>query len=362
VYIDDVIITTQKGLSLIDDLKETFDNLDKFRLKLNPTKCSFGVPAGELLGYLVSARGIEANPDKIQAIVTMRRPTKLKEIQQLTGRVEALSRFVARLGEKALPFYALIKQGEKFEWNEEADRAFEHLNRTISTSPILVAPKEKEPLLLYIAATPQAVSTVLVVEREEEGKLHGVQRPVYFISEVLSPSKQRYPHYQKLAYGVFTTARKLRHYFSAHPIIVVNKAPLSNILNNPEATGRVSLWGIKLSPRDITYEKRKAIKSQILPDFVAEWMELQTTRPPDLSRTWTMNFDGSKRLEGAGAGVILISPQDDKMKYVLRMTLPNASNNEAEYEALIHGMKMAKACGATRLKVFGDSNSWRSKS
>ena len=154
VYIDDVIITTRIGSSLIDDLRETFDNLDKYRLKLNPTKCSFGVPAGGLLGYLVSARGIEANPEKIQAILTMRKPTKLKEIQQLTGRVAALSRFVARLGEKALPFYALIKQGEKFVWNEEADRAFEHLKRTISTPPVLVAPREKEPLLLYIAATP----------------------------------------------------------------------------------------------------------------------------------------------------------------------------------------------------------------
>ncbi len=234
VYIDDVVITSKKGATLIEDLKETFDNLDKFCLKLNPTKCSFGVPAGELLGFLVSARGIEANPDKIQAIVTMRKPTKLKEIQQLTGRVAALSRFVARLGEKALPFYALINQGDKFQWNEEADRAFEDLKRTISTPPILVAPKEKEPLLLYIAATPQVISTVLVVEREEEGKLHGVQRPVYFISEVLSPSKQQYPQYQKLAYGVITTTRKLRHYFSAHPIIVVNEAPLSNILNNPK--------------------------------------------------------------------------------------------------------------------------------
>ena len=137
VYIDDVVITTKQGLSLVDDLCETFD---KFRIKLNPTKCSFGVPAGELLGYLVSARGIEANPEKIQAILTMKKPTKLKEVQQLTGRVAALSRFVARLGEKTLPFYALIKQGENFEWNEEADKAFEHLKRTISTPPVLVAP------------------------------------------------------------------------------------------------------------------------------------------------------------------------------------------------------------------------------
>jgi hypothetical protein len=81
-----------------------------------------------------------------------------------------------------------------------------------------------------------------------------------------------------------------------HPIIVVNEAPLSNILNNPAATGRVSLWGIKLSPLDITYEKQKAIKSQVLPDFTAEWLELQNTGPPDLSSVWTMYFDGSKRV------------------------------------------------------------------
>jgi ribonuclease HI len=155
---------------------------------------------------------------------------------------------------------------------------------------------------------------------------------------------------------VFTTTRKLRQYFAVHPIIVVNEAPLSNILNNPAATGRVSLWEIELSPLDITYEKRKAIKSQVLPDFIAEWLELQNTGPPDLSSVWTMYFDGSKRVQGAGAGVVLISPQGDKLKYVLRMNFLQASNNEAGYEALLHGMKMAKACGATRLKIFGDSN------
>jgi hypothetical protein len=121
---------------------------------------------------------------------------------------------------------------------------------------------------------------------------HRVQRPVYFLSEVLSPTKQRYPHYQKLAYSMFTTAWKLRQYFAVHPIIVVNEAPLSNILNNPAATGRVSLWGIKLSPLDITYEKWKAIKSQVLPDFTSEWLELQNIGPPDLSSVWTMYFDG----------------------------------------------------------------------
>ena len=127
VYIDDVVITTKQGSSLIDDLRETFDNLDKFRLKLNPTKCSFGVPAGELLGYLVSARGIEANPKKIEAILTMKRPTKLKEVQQLAGRVAALSRFIARLREKALPLYALMRKTSKFEWTDAAQAALDEL-------------------------------------------------------------------------------------------------------------------------------------------------------------------------------------------------------------------------------------------
>ena len=134
-----------------------------------------------------------------------------------------------------------MKKSEKFEWTNEAERASEDLKRLLSTSPILVTPKEKEQMLLCISATNQVVSTVLVVEQAEEGKAHGVQRPVYYLSEVLSPAKQRYPHYQKLAYGVFMSARKLQHYFMEHPIVVVSEAPLSNILNNPDATGRVSL-------------------------------------------------------------------------------------------------------------------------
>jgi hypothetical protein len=105
-----------------------------YKLKLNPIKCSFGVPVGQLLGFLVLARGIEANPEKIQAILTMSKPTKLHEIQQLAGRVAALSRFVARIGEKALPFYAPMKiLDKKFEWIEEVDQAFAHILKVLAT-------------------------------------------------------------------------------------------------------------------------------------------------------------------------------------------------------------------------------------
>jgi hypothetical protein len=176
VYINDIVITTRKEESLIDDLKETFDNFGRYKLKLNPTKCSFGVSAGQLLGFLVSTRGIEANPEKIQAILTMGKPAKLHEVQQLAGRVAALSQSVARLGEKDPPFYTLMKKSnKKFKWIEEADATFSQLKKVFSTPPVLVVPKEREPLLLYIAATHQVVSTVLVVEQSEEGKAHRVQ-------------------------------------------------------------------------------------------------------------------------------------------------------------------------------------------
>jgi hypothetical protein len=120
----------------------------------------------------------------------------------LTGRLAALSRFISKLGEKALPFYRLLRKTDNFTWMEEAQAAFDDLKRRLSTSPVLVTPREKEPMLLYIAATNQVVSSVLVVERAEDGKEHGVQRPVYYLSEVLSPTKKRYPHYQKLAYAI----------------------------------------------------------------------------------------------------------------------------------------------------------------
>jgi hypothetical protein len=142
-------------------------------------------------------------------------------------------------------FY-LLRKSDTFEWTTEAQVAFDDLKRILSTSPVLVTPHELEPMLLYIATTNQVVSIVLVIERVEEGKIHGVHCTVYYLSEVISPSQQLYPHYQKLAYNIFRITLRLRHYFQEHPIMVVSEAPLSNILNKPNATGRVSLWGIKL--------------------------------------------------------------------------------------------------------------------
>ena len=140
--------------------------------------------------------------------------------------------------------YKLLKKVDKFVWDDAFDSALQELKKILSSTPILAAPIESEPMLLYVAASNRIISIVIVVERKEEGYEYGVQRPVYYVSEVLTESKQRYPHFQKLAYGVFLGSRKLRHYFQEHPMTVVSIAPLSSIMNNADATGRVAKWRI----------------------------------------------------------------------------------------------------------------------
>jgi hypothetical protein len=265
VYVDDIVIKTKESKTLIDDLRETFINLRRFRMKLNLAKCTFGVPAGKLLGFLVSSRGIEVNPGKIRAIERMKPPTNLKEVQKFTGCLASLSRFISRLGEKALPLYQLMKKSDTFVWTTQADAAFKELKQMLSTASMLASPMPKELMLLYIAVTNRVVSAVVVVEREEGGKT--VQRPVYYLSEVLSTSKQNYPHYQKMTYGVYMAAKKLKHYFQEHPIRVVAEAPISEIISNKDSGGQIAKWAIELSPYTPQYDKRDTIKSQELADF-----------------------------------------------------------------------------------------------
>ena len=165
-YVDDVIIKTRHVESLIDDLRLTFDNLRTNDIKLNPEKCVFGVPAGKLLGFIVSNRGIEANPAKIRALSQLATPTELKQVQKLAGCMAALSHFISRLGEKALPLYRLLRRTDNFEWTDVATAGLEEIKALLASNPILAAPNVGEPMLLYISATHQVVSAVLVVERE----------------------------------------------------------------------------------------------------------------------------------------------------------------------------------------------------
>ena len=265
----------------MEDLTLVFDKLRATRTKLNPDKCVFGVSARKLLGFLVSYRGIEANSEKIRAIEAMRPPARVKDVQKLTGSLTALSRFISRLAERALPFFKLLRKSGPFSWTEEAEQAFQELKQHLVSLPILVAPEPEEPLYLYIAAAAEAVSMVLVVERptpesqepEDSGPAAGVrtiQRPVYYVSEVLHEAKTRYLETHKLLYVVLVASRKLRHYFQAHRIVVVTSFPLRTILHNSNATGNIAKWDVELVEFQLDFRPCHAIKSQVLADFIVE--------------------------------------------------------------------------------------------
>jgi hypothetical protein len=305
-YVDDVVVKTRNSSTLIDDLEETFASLREYRWKLTPNKCVFGVPSGKLLGFIVSQRGIEANPEKISAITSMKAPTSIKDVQKLTGCMAALNRFISKLGERGLPFFKLLKHQEKFVWTPEVDQALSQLKDFLSKRPVLTAPRKGEQLLLFLAATTHVVSTANIVERQEDGHAYPVQRPVYFVSEVLLESKACYQPMQKLLYAVLITSRKLRHYFQEYS-------------RNQDATRRISKWAVELGTLTIDFKPRTAIKSQALVDFMAEWRENQLPTPTERPEHWVMYFDGSLNLEGAGVGVLLISPTGEQIKYVLQI-------------------------------------------
>jgi ribonuclease HI len=150
------------------------------------------------------------------------------------------------------------------------------------------------------------------------------------------------------------TSRKLRHYFDKYKITVITDFSLADILHNQDATGHISKWAVELRALSIDFKPCTAIKSQALVDFMAEWRENQIPTLVNKPEHWTMYFDGSLKLDGGGAGVLFISPWGKQLKYVLQI-LWEVSNNEAEYEALLHGLRLAISLGIKRLLVYGDS-------
>ncbi|XP_056698514.1 uncharacterized protein [Spinacia oleracea] len=256
VYIDDMLVKSKKANDHVEHLRQSFEILRKYGMKLNPTKFSFGVSAGKFLGYIVTQRGIEASPDQIRAIINIQSPRNIKESK----------------------------------------------------------PKEGEVLQLYLAFSTTAVSAVLAREDKKQ------QLPIYYISKSLLEAETR-----------------------------------------PELTGRMEKWTMALGGFDIKYQPRTAVKSQALADFVADFSpDLEKIADDEvklinnIEETWTLFVDGSSNFRGAGLGVVLKSPQGDMITQAICCDF-KATNNEAEYEALIAGMTLAEELGAIGLNTFSDS-------
>ncbi|KAL5568810.1 hypothetical protein UlMin_025385 [Ulmus minor] len=278
VYVDDMLVKSLKADEHIDNLRESFEVLREYKMKLNPAKCAFGVTSGKFLGFMVNHRGIEANPAKIQALLDMESPRKVKEVQSLTGRVAALNRFISRATDKCQPFFRALRKGKDFLWTSECEQSFQELKAYLGRPPLLSKPQEGESLILYLAVSKGAVSSALV--REEEG----VQWPIYYTSKSLLDAETRYPEVEKLALALIVAACKLRPYFQAHTIIVPTKFPLKQILQKPDTSSRLAKW---------------------------------------LSCALRFRF--------------------------------KETNNQAEYEALLAGLRLAKEVSARHLLIYSDS-------
>ncbi|XP_075655171.1 uncharacterized protein LOC142625385 [Castanea sativa] len=307
-YIDDMVIKSKKTEDHLTDLQETFSVLRKYKLRLNASKCSFGVGSGKFLGYMITHRGIEVNPDQIKAVLGLHSPRNPKEVQKLAGMIAALNRFISRSADRCRPFYRLLHRWKDFQWSNECNLTFEDLKQYLSRPPILSTPEKEEVLYAYLAVTNHSVSLVLI--RNDDG----VQKPIYYVSKSLQEVEQRY--------------------------LLLEKALLA------------------------VYMPRTAIKGQILADFVAEFTDGQA-RPEDAVMTimsigmenitpWEVYTDGASNRKGSGVGVVLISPEKLVIEKSLRLGFP-ATNNEAEYEALLVGSQMVRHLGGKVVRVFCDS-------
>jgi hypothetical protein len=185
--VDDIVVASKSKEDHPADLAETFANMRDARLRLNPEKCVFGVRQGKILGYLVSHRGIEANLTKIQAIINMTPRQSARDVQRLTGRLAALNRFISKSAERSLPFLKTLRGAKDFAWGPEQAATFASLKQHLSDLAVLTSPNPSLPLLLYVAASPHAVSAALVQEQDRGGTTR--QCPVYYVSEVLMTSK-----------------------------------------------------------------------------------------------------------------------------------------------------------------------------
>ncbi|XP_073112333.1 uncharacterized protein [Elaeis guineensis] len=257
---------------------------------------------------------------------------------------------------------------EKYGWEgAAADRlghermeAFEELKKYLTSPPLLVRSEVGEVLYLYLATSPEAVSSVLV--RENENRIH---QPIYYVSKVLHEAETRYSKVKKMIFALVISAQRLRPYFQAHAIVVLTDQPLRAILHRPDTSGRLAKWAVKLGEFDIQYRPRPALKAQVLADFIAKCpttdlpsgegdpMKVRTS-DCDLDLAWVLHIDGASNAQGSGASFLLTSSEGVVTEHALRFDF-KASNNQAEYEALVAGLKLALELEIDRLQVFSDS-------
>ncbi|GKV53120.1 hypothetical protein SLEP1_g59664, partial [Rubroshorea leprosula] len=319
VYVDDMIVTSERAEDHINDLSETFQNLRRARMKLNLMKCTFAVESGKFLGYVVSKKGIEVKPEKVLAVQQMEPPKTVKDVQRLIGRVVVLHRFISRSAERCLPFFKALREPKNFQWTNECQRAFDELKQYLASAPLLSKPGDGECLYLYLGVIEEVVSSVLL--REE----NTIQKPICYVSKVLQGAEQNYLLAEKAAFAL-----------------------------KPELSGRLIEWSVELSEYDLKFQPRTTIKGQAVADFLVECILATREEKAPEHPIWVLYVDGAANVEGSGAGAVLVGPDGFKSEHALRFKF-QTTNNAAEYEALIYGLKLVTELKVRSIQVFSDS-------
>ncbi|KAM1830372.1 hypothetical protein ACFX14_023077 [Malus domestica] len=364
VYVDDMLVKSKHADQHITNLSETFTILKRYQMRLNPNKCAFGVGSGKFLGFMISQRGIEANREKIKAIIDMKEPVTSKDIQSLTGKVAALTRFISKATDRCAHFFKALKGSKKYiTWTDECAEAFKNLKNYMSKAHLLSKLEVGDTLIIYLSVSTSTVSSVLI---RKDGN---VERPVYYANKALQDAEIRFSNIEKLVLALVMSARKLRPYFQAHSIIVLTNHHLRQILQSPNTSRRMIKWVITLGEFDISYQPKPAEKDQAVADFIADF-----TYPVDIVSTpkevvslpseaqkieptapaSSLYVDGSSNQQGCGAGLVLTTSNKVAMEYALRFKF-KASNNKAKYEAFIADLRLAKHLGVKRIDIFSDS-------
>ncbi|KAI5338076.1 hypothetical protein L3X38_017347 [Prunus dulcis] len=359
-YVDDLVVKTRKREHHLSDLKRVFDRLRKHQLKMNPLKCAFGVTSGKFLGFVVRHRGIEIDPSKIKAICEMPPPQNLRELRGLQGRLAYIRRFISNLSGRCQPFSRLMRKDVPFVWDQACQNALESIKQYLLNPPVLMAPIKGKPLILYIAALERSLGALLA-QHNDDGK----ENALYYLSRTLVGAEQNYTPIEKVCLALVFAVQKLRHYILSHRVILISKAdPLRYLMSKPVLSGRIAKWSLLLSEFEIKFVPQKAIKGQALADFLAahptpDNMELPADLPDEEvfaieALTWQLYFDGAARRNGAGTGLVFITPSGGLIPYSFSL-LALCSNNVAEYEALIIGLEIALEMHIDCLQAYGDS-------
>ncbi|XP_019431067.1 PREDICTED: uncharacterized protein LOC109338316, partial [Lupinus angustifolius] len=367
VYVDDIICKSKTEGEHVGNLQKLFKRLRDYNLKLNPVKCSFGVKSGRVLGFIVSQRGIEVDPEKVKAITEMLPPKTEKEVRGFLGRLNYISRFISQLTATCEPIFKLLRKSQPVKWNEECQEAFEKIKQYLLNPPILMPLVHGRPLIMYLTILEDSMGCVLA-QHDESGKK---ERVIYYLSKKFTECETRYSLLERTCCALAWASRRLRQYMLSHTTWLVSKMdPMKHIFEKPMLTGRIARWQVLLSEYDIVYVTQKAIKGSTLADYLAhqpieghgsmhqefpdEGILTLSSEDQEEDKKWTLVFDGASNAFGHGVGAVLVSPHGNFIPITARLCF-DCTNNIAEYEACTLGLQAAIESKAKILEVFGDS-------